>query len=543
MQFLKKICFLISLSLIATMLKAASPPVFTRLPSSVAGTEGLRLRINAPEQPRYENGAPVVMYLPGGFQGDGLKERETGLTDQGFVEIRFNLPGNGENQDLSGGGPYDYRGVGSLIALRDIIQFANGSITDKDGNTLSDLIGPATPRSDNVGLIGWSMGGSTNICVAGRWGHTFQLAWIVNWESPVGDGMPQAECGAKLESGLRPNTMEVNPAYDPVIGSWNLSTLAFDPQIQIPILENTQEHVTGGLFFDMNQDGQVDMSIDYIPYPLVFEMQDGLKAYYSERLRDKASQQNLFPAVPPSHIPSTTEIRQFWAVRNGARWIDSTIIKLPDLMFIIVANDTDHVQRSPDHPHVILQYEGFVNAGCRFVRLNPDRSYVESLLGHADPRAVDNPAFMSLDRTDMKSVVEPVDANNRDDIGYTLIAAAAACELADRTQFNNISDQTDGLLTDVKPAVIPDPESILLKIYPNPFNARTTLRFELTEPDEIIINIVNSKGQTIERLAQALLPKGSHTLFWEASLYPSGLYFCQIIRENKIQSIKLIYIR
>ncbi|MBN2103396.1 T9SS type A sorting domain-containing protein [bacterium] len=543
MKLSKKIQILIIHGLLFNILNATPPPVFTNLPSTSAQPEGLRIRINPPVQQRYTDGAPIVLYMPGGFQGEGLDERETGLTEQGFIEIRFNLPGNGENRDLSGGGPYDYRGVSSLIALRDIIQFANGSITDINGNTLSDLVSPASPQSDNVGLIGWSMGGSTNICVAGRWGHVFQLAWIVNWESPVGDGMPQAECGAKLEGILRPNTMELNPAYDPANGSWDLSTLAYDPQIQIPILENTREHVTGGLFFDMNQDAQMDMSIDYIPYPLVFEMSDGLKAYYSERLREKANQETLFPATLPPHIPTPAENRQFWAIRNGAYWIDSTIIKLPGLMFIIVANDTDHVQRAPDHPHVVLQYEGFVNAGCRFVRLNPDRSYVESLLGHENPRAADNPAFMTLDRTDMKSVVEPVDANNRDDIGYSLTAAAAACELADRTQFSDLRDQIHELITCAEELNPPIPKAINLMNYPNPFNSQTTILFELTEPDEITMDIINLKGQTVERIIQTRMPEGKHKLSWEASKYPTGLYICRIIKENQLQSRKLIYIR
>ncbi|MEJ2629566.1 MAG: hypothetical protein P8078_13565, partial [bacterium] len=214
--------------------------------------------------PRFPQGAPVVISMPGGFQEEGARDQETRLNEHGFIEIRFNYPGAGQ-YPFSSGGEYDYRGPQSLIAVRDIILFAQGEKTNVGDSTLKQLIEPITPLTDNIGFIGWSNSGNTNICVVGKYGEDIPgLTWILNWESPVGDGMPQAEAGAKSEGNLRPLNAGVNPAYDPTTGTWDFSHCAFDYQIRIPILMATDSQVMGGLYIDENQNGSVDPGMDFI---------------------------------------------------------------------------------------------------------------------------------------------------------------------------------------------------------------------------------------------------------------------------------------
>ncbi|MDZ7721888.1 MAG: aryl-sulfate sulfotransferase [candidate division KSB1 bacterium] len=113
--------------------------LYTRIPCNAASSDGLQVRVTAPETPRYQNGAPIAIYVAGGFDSEGLDERQTGLADEGFVEIRFNFPGGGKGGAKSGG-EYDYRGPGSLLALRDIIQFAAQTRPDSSGLMLDDLL-------------------------------------------------------------------------------------------------------------------------------------------------------------------------------------------------------------------------------------------------------------------------------------------------------------------------------------------------------------------------------------------------------------------
>jgi len=506
--------------------------IFTHIPSVSAGQMGVAVWVKAPVAPRFQSGAPVAIYLPGGFKGEGIGDKEAGLVHQGFIEISFNFPGNGIGEKQSGGGPYDHRGVGSLRAACDVIRFALGLVADMDGQSFSDLVNPIVPLHTNVGLIGYSLGGSTNICIAGVHGHEISgLAWILNWESPVGDGMPQAEAGAKLEGKLRPLNQETNPAYDPDTGVWDLSTLAYDGQVRIPLLDNTDEFVTGGLYFDFNGDGTVNTGSDFIPYPLVFQGGNDYRAHYSVRLRRRAHQENLFPDPFPPHLPSLAETESFWGVRNGEYWVDSTLYKIPGLMFMVVGSEIDHVQRALDHPHILLQYDAFRRGGARFVRVNPDRSYVETILGHSAPGAVDNDGFAPFDHSTIRDAVEP--GSFDEELGRDVIVPAGACELADRSQFVNLEPQLHDLLTHVEVSFLKPKRFLLYQNVPNPFNPTTVIEYWIPSVSFVNLDILNILGQKVRVLVNEVKPAGTHSVFWDGQdnfehTVVSGLYYYKL---------------
>ncbi|MEJ2103712.1 MAG: T9SS type A sorting domain-containing protein [Ignavibacteriaceae bacterium] len=61
--------------------------------------------------------------------------------------------------------------------------------------------------------------------------------------------------------------------------------------------------------------------------------------------------------------------------------------------------------------------------------------------------------------------------------------------------------------------------------YPNPFNPSTTIKFSIPEASQIKINIYNSIGEAIEKLADGSYEPGNYELKWNAQNYPSGIYF------------------
>ncbi|MBD3168054.1 MAG: T9SS type A sorting domain-containing protein [candidate division Zixibacteria bacterium] len=75
-----------------------------------------------------------------------------------------------------------------------------------------------------------------------------------------------------------------------------------------------------------------------------------------------------------------------------------------------------------------------------------------------------------------------------------------------------------------------EPENLPLKTavlnsYPNPFNARTTIEFQLSNPGDVNIDIYNLAGQKIADLTDDHFDSGSHIVTWDASDYSSGIYF------------------
>jgi hypothetical protein len=84
--------------------------------------------------------------------------------------------------------------------------------------------------------------------------------------------------------------------------------------------------------------------------------------------------------------------------------------------------------------------------------------------------------------------------------------------------------------------LIPD-EYILDQNYPNPFNPATNIRFGLPEDGKVTIDIFNIEGKKITTLADGNYTAGFHTVSFDGSEWPSGVYFYRI-NMGDFQSIK-----
>ncbi|MFW5805439.1 MAG: T9SS type A sorting domain-containing protein [Bacteroidales bacterium] len=525
MHFISKFWCALILMLTHSFVNGQADSVFTNIPSDAAGETGIAVRIDVPEYARYTDTAPVAIMTQGGFHGEGLGKGTPGMYDYGFIEIRYNFPGciTGEYHS---GGIYDIRGYNSLLALKDVIRFALDHTPDTSGNKLSDYIESFVPDKNNTGLIAYSYGGVTNINVAGVFGQDFpELAWILNWESPVGDGMPTAEAGAR-PSPLRPFNPLINPAYNPDNGNWNMETLNWDDSIAIPIVDNINDTVYGGLYFDFNMDNSVDPGQDFIAYPLVFDLGEGYKAYYSNRLMTKADEENLFPQNPPSHIISVSETADFWHYRNTGGWIDSLVSKLTDLLFMVNASETDHVQTAPDHPHVLFQYRAFGQANAKFLRLNPDSSYIRYVLGYHESSAKDNDAYAVFNHMTIRDCFEPGDTH--DLLGRAVNVPAGACELADRTNFDVYTPQLDDVLVHIEAA---NNINNGFKTYPNPCHDHIFLELNdkfLNKPAHL--TLFDVKGNAVQKQN---ITAGQTKTEIQLNGLKSGVYYLQIKHGHK----------
>ena len=75
--------------------------------------------------------------------------------------------------------------------------------------------------------------------------------------------------------------------------------------------------------------------------------------------------------------------------------------------------------------------------------------------------------------------------------------------------------------------VIPSSFS-LLQNYPNPFNPSTKIKFEIKDSRFTILKIYDILGKEIETLVNEKLSPGTYEVNWNASQYPSGVYFYRL---------------
>jgi hypothetical protein len=85
--------------------------------------------------------------------------------------------------------------------------------------------------------------------------------------------------------------------------------------------------------------------------------------------------------------------------------------------------------------------------------------------------------------------------------------------------------------------------------YPNPFNPATKIKFDLPAVRseagamDVRLTIYDQLGREITTLLNEKLTPGTYEIEWDASKYPSGMYFYKLEAGNYSESKKLILLK
>jgi hypothetical protein len=71
-------------------------------------------------------------------------------------------------------------------------------------------------------------------------------------------------------------------------------------------------------------------------------------------------------------------------------------------------------------------------------------------------------------------------------------------------------------------------EYALRQNYPNPFNPSTSITFDLVESGNVSLRVFNMIGQEVATLVNGNLNSGRHTVSFDATGLPSGLYLYRL---------------
>jgi len=86
------------------------------------------------------------------------------------------------------------------------------------------------------------------------------------------------------------------------------------------------------------------------------------------------------------------------------------------------------------------------------------------------------------------------------------------------------------------------PKDYSLATYPNPFNPITSILFSLTQMDVVSIKAYDIRGKELETITNRNMIRGNYTINWDASAYPSGIYFVKMMTTEftKVQKLMLV---
>ncbi len=80
----------------------------------------------------------------------------------------------------------------------------------------------------------------------------------------------------------------------------------------------------------------------------------------------------------------------------------------------------------------------------------------------------------------------------------------------------------------------------LAQNYPNPFNPSTTIKFNLSKSSFASLKIYDMLGREVATLISGGLEAGNHEIKWNASNYPSGVYFYKLSAGDYSDTKKMI---
>ena len=84
---------------------------------------------------------------------------------------------------------------------------------------------------------------------------------------------------------------------------------------------------------------------------------------------------------------------------------------------------------------------------------------------------------------------------------------------------------------------------ILEQNYPNPFNGSTTIRYYITQPVYVKLQVYNVLGQKVATLVDEKQLAGYHEIQWQAGTLPSGLYFYRLQSGDKLLIKKCLLVK
>jgi hypothetical protein len=370
----------------------AQPPLGTvdvDLPSLSTGSESgtLAVRVQSPQAgyARYPDGAPVIIWLPGGFELKGLAHELPPQADDVII-VTFGFPGDPvPNAAVSSDGEYDYRGERSIQALRDIVLYAAGELQDSEGSTIDEVV-RVDVLHDNVGLIGVSNGGNIIVAVAALHGSDLsgRLRYLIQWETPVSSQIATRDFGRVW---MKPSAQQgdfFNPrygGYGPLLFPVDYSDLAYDPSQQFyPLFHDgngdglystVQDPASGRPTPDLDGDGALGPDEDFPldTYP------DGELVVYSRPVMHALVAGQVLPGGWVPGIVTPERADAYWDIRESVRLYHRALAGIPDLEGMVLCSVEDHVQSAPDKPHIRQAFEGWHENGG-WVQINPSPAYV-----------------------------------------------------------------------------------------------------------------------------------------------------------------------
>ena len=128
-----------------------------------------------------------------------------------------------------------------------------------------------------------------------------------------------------------------------------------------------------------------------------------------------------------------------------------------------------------------------------------------------------------------------VDETNSNNSGHSNTVSGADGDMIDGSNpiENNVANVTNST----------NPEKFTLQNYPNPFNPTTTIKYNIPKASHVTLTVYNLVGQVVTLVNSKYQPAGIHTVQFDASNLPSGVYFYKLNTNTETMRKKMLLVK
>jgi hypothetical protein len=106
-----------------------------------------------------------------------------------------------------------------------------------------------------------------------------------------------------------------------------------------------------------------------------------------------------------------------------------------------------------------------------------------------------------------------------------------------------LAERLSGITAVSGPAQTQPAQFHLDQNYPNPFNPSTIIRYDLSAPARVHLEISDRLGRVVDVLVDRTQPAGQYQLEWNAGRMPSGMYFLRLRAGQSTETRRIVVIK
>jgi Secretion system C-terminal sorting domain len=106
-----------------------------------------------------------------------------------------------------------------------------------------------------------------------------------------------------------------------------------------------------------------------------------------------------------------------------------------------------------------------------------------------------------------------------------------------KSAFSNVA-QMNNVTTKLNPFICQN--NLVISVYPNPCNKRTTLNFQLDKKSKVACDIYGLNGKFKKSIFYGEMDQGKQQICIDLLGFQSGVYLCRLKNENNISEVKIV---